>query len=243
MITWQLLHVCLASRESHNKPPTVHLLLSPQNCFKRFLWKLKLILIKLLICHNKARAKLLDFSKDLIAKVMIVDVLMDNLMFLPHPLSCDDFNLGSQRNSSRVFSCSMNCPILWLMVCYCWPTSRWFVPWSVKWPPQFGAMTAPNVSASIKLFSNLLCTNFQITCQPRENPAQQLHTMDNIYGWCSNIWTEPCLSKEFQKLCPPHLLLILLFLYSCEKLVSKYFLQKHQVQIPKYLQFWYQFER
>ena len=25
MITWQLLHVCLARRESHNKPPNVHL--------------------------------------------------------------------------------------------------------------------------------------------------------------------------------------------------------------------------
>ena len=67
-----------------------------------------------------------------------------------------------------------------------WPTSRWFLPWSVKWPPS-GAMTAtpPVVSASIKLFSNLLCTNFQITCQGKSAQQQLPSSSDNIidYRW------------------------------------------------------------
>ena len=57
-------------------------------------------------------------------------------------------------------------------------TSRWFFgPWngSSWW----------QVSASIKLFSNLLCTNFQITCQGKSAQQQLPSSSDNIidYRW------------------------------------------------------------
>ena len=110
-----------------------------------------------------------------------------------------------------------------------WPTSRWFLPWSVKWPPS-GAMTAtPVVSASIKLFSNLLCTNFQITCQLQWKSRPAALWITSMGGVTSKTCLSkgiPAISKKFSTFLVV-LSQFLLFLNSCEKLVSKYFLAKH----------------